>query len=170
MDISIRNEEPKDIKQVRKIVCAAFPSDAESKLVDLLRENGKAIISLVAINGDEILGHILFSPVTITPPTPPDRVKGIGLAPVAVRPDVQSQGIGSHLIREGLLRCKVAGFDYCVVLGDPNYYQRFGFERASKYNVQNEYGLDHEFMLIRFTDCHLSGLAQYAREFAELAL
>jgi putative acetyltransferase len=170
MDLTIRNEEAKDIEQVRQIVRAAFPSDAESKLVDLLRENGNGILSLVALNGDEIVGHILFSPVTITPPAPPDSVKGIGLAPVAVRPDVQSQGIGSQLIREGLLRCKVAGFDYCVVLGNPKYYHRFGFERASKYNVQNEYGLDHEFMLIRFTDCHLSGLAQYASEFAELAL
>src|SRR5687768_2307965 len=124
MDIKIRDEEANDIEQVRGIVQAAFPGDAESRLVDALRANGKEIISLVAVNGDEVLGYILFSPVTTTPPS---EAKGIGLAPVAVRPDSQSQGIGSRLIREGLRLCKERGFDYCVVLGSPDYYQRFGF-------------------------------------------
>jgi putative acetyltransferase len=68
MDFTIRNEEAMDIEQVRAILCAAFPTEAESKLVDLLRTNHKAIISLVAIaSGDQVLGHILFSPVA-TPP------------------------------------------------------------------------------------------------------
>ena len=82
MDIKIRDEEANDVEQVQGIVRAAFPGDAESKLVDALRENGKAIISLVAVNGDEVLGHILFSPVTTAPSS---EAKGIGLAPVAVR-------------------------------------------------------------------------------------
>jgi predicted N-acetyltransferase YhbS len=98
MGINIRNEEEKDIEQVRAIVRAAFPSEAESKLVDTLRANSKAIISLVAVNNNDVLGHILFSPVSTTPPS---EAGGVGLAPVAVRPDVQSQGIGSRLIREG---------------------------------------------------------------------
>ena len=163
MDITIRNEEAKDIPQVREIVRAAFPSDAESKLVDALRENGKAIVSLVAVNGNAVLGHILFSPVTTTPSS---EGKGIGLAPVAVRPDVQSQGIGSRLIREGLQACKDLGFDYCVVLGSPGYYQRFGFERASPLGIRNEYGVDHAFMVSRFSKRGVSGLVQYAAEFA----
>ena len=163
MDITIRDEEAKDIAQVRGIVRAAFPGYAESKLVDALRENGKAIVSLVALNGDEVLGHILFSPVTTAPPS---EGKGIGLAPVAVRPDVQSQGIGSRLIREGLQACKELGFDYCVVLGSPDYYQRFGFERASPLGIRNEYGVDHEFMVIRFAGRGVSGLIQYSSEFS----
>src|SRR5690349_16186753 len=119
MDITVRNEEEKDMEQVRAIARAAFPGDAESRLVDALRANGKAIISLVAAKGEEVLGHILFSPVTTTPSS---DARGIGLAPVAVRPDAQSQGIGSKLITEGLRLCKELGFEYCVVLGSPEYY------------------------------------------------
>ena len=163
MDITIRNEETKDIEQVREIVIAAFPTDAESRLVDALRTNGKAIISLVAVDGDDVLGHILFSPVATTPPS---EGKGLGLAPVAVRRDSQSQGIGSMLIREGLRLCKERGFDYCVVLGSPDYYQRFGFEWASPFGIRNEYGVDHEFMVIRFSDRGVAGTVEYAAEFS----
>jgi putative acetyltransferase len=138
-------------------------TDAESKLVDALRANGNAIISLVAVNGDEVLGHILFSPVSTTPPS---DAKGIGLAPVAVRPQVQSQGIGSQLIREGLRLGEELGYDYCVVLGGPKYYQRFGFEKASPFGIRNEYGVDDEFMIIRFSERGVAGLVQYAYEFA----
>jgi putative acetyltransferase len=162
MDINIRNEEAKDIDQVREVVRAAFPSDAESRLVDALRENGKAVISLVAASGDEILGHILFSPVRTTPPS---EEKGLGLAPVAVRLDVQSQGIGSKLIQEGLRLCQELGYDYCVVLGGPKYYQRFGFEKASTFGIRNEYGVDDEFMIIHFSDRSVAGLVQYVSEF-----
>ena len=163
MDIKIRNEEAKDIEQVREIVCAAFPTDAESRLVDALRASSKATISLVAAHRNEILGHILFSPVTTTPPS---DAKGIGLAPVAVRPDVQSQGIGSKLIRAGLRLVQELGFDYCVVLGGPEYYQRFGFERASNFDIRNEYGVDDEFMVTHFSTRRAAGLVQYASEFA----
>jgi putative acetyltransferase len=163
MEIKIRKEEAKDIPAVREIVSATFPTDAESKLVDALRENSKVKISLVAVNGEEVLGHILFSPVTTAPP---GNARGNGLAPVAVRPDVQSQGIGSKLIREGLRRCKELGFDYCVVLGDPEYYQRFGFERARPFGIRNEYGVDEEFMIMYFSERRAAGLVQYASEFA----
>ena len=98
-------------------------------------------------------GNLLFSPVTTSPP---GEAKGIGLAPVAVRPDVQSQGIGSKLIREGLRLCQELGDDYCVVPGAPKYYQRYGFERASNFGLQNEYRVDNEFMVIRFTKPGLS--------------
>lgn len=165
MDFKIRTEATKDIEQVRETVRAAFPTDAESKLVDALRKNGKAVISLVAAEGgDQVLGHVLFSPVSTTPPT---EAKGIGLAPVAVRPDAQSRGIGSGLIREGLRLGKELGYDYCVVLGDSKYYGRFGFEKASQFGLQNEYGADDEFMVIRFTQRAVApGLVRYAREFA----
>src|SRR5688572_6898112 len=99
MQIEIRSEEEKHIDAVREIVRAAFPTEAESKLVDALRANGKAVISLVAVNDEKVLGHILFSPVSTTPP---GEARGLGLAPVAVHPEVQSQGIGSQLISEGL--------------------------------------------------------------------
>lgn len=163
MDIEIRNEEEYDVERVREIVRAAFPTDAESRLVDALRANSKATISLVAVHRNEVVGHILFSPVSTTPPS---AAKGLGLAPVAVRPNMQSQGIGALLIREGLRRCKELGYDYCVVLGGPKYYQRFGFEKASRFDIRNEYGVDDEFMVLRFSDRPVVGVAEYAPEFA----
>jgi putative acetyltransferase len=163
MEFIIRNEESKDVEQVRAILRAAFPTAAESQLVDTLRASGKSVISLVAVHGEDVLGHILFSPVSTSPP---GDAKGLGLAPLAVRPDMQSHGIGSQLIQEALRECKLLGFDYCVVLGSPKYYQRFGFEKASNYDLQNEYGVDEEFMWVRFSDCDVRGLVQYAPEFA----
>lgn len=169
MDFTIRTETEADIEQVRAVVRAAFPTDAESRLVDVLRTNGKGLISLVAVCGETVLGHILFSPVSITP-APSSNAKGIGLAPVAVHPDCQSQGIGSALIRAGLHLGKAQGFDYCVVLGSPEYYRRFGLERASNFQIQNEYDVDEEFMLIRFSDRVVAGLVRYAPEFAALSV
>ena len=162
MNITIRNEETKDIEQVREILRATFPTDVESKLVDALRVNGNAIISLVAVNENHVLGHIMFSPVSTAPP---NEAKGIGLAPVVARPDVQSQGIGSQLICEGLRLCKDLEFDYCVVLGSPKYYGRFGFEKASISGLQNQYGAGEEFMVIHFSGRGVVGLVRYVPEF-----
>jgi putative acetyltransferase len=167
MNFTIRDEEEKDIEQVREIVKSAFPTEAESKLVDALRENGKAIISLVAANGDEVLGHILFSPVSTTPLS---DAEGIGLAPVAVKPAYQSQGMGSRLCHEGVQRCKELGYDYAVVLGSPEYYSRFGFQRASDFDLQNEYGVEDAFMVMYFTQNRAHGLVQYALEFSMYSL
>ena len=168
MEIDVRNEEIKDIEQVREIVRAAFSTAAESKLVDALRANGKAVISLVAVDGDRVLGHIMFSPVSTTPP---NNAKGIGLAPVAVHPDFQSRGVGSQLIHEGLRCCKELSYDYCVVLGNPKYYQRFGFQKASSFGAKNEYGVDDAFMLIHFDQqIALDALIRYVPEFSMFSL
>ena len=163
MDFIIRNEEEKDIQQVREIVRSTFPTEAESKLVDALRESGKAVISLVAVNNEEVLGHILFSPVSTTPPS---DAKGIGLAPVAVKPAFQSLGIGSQLCREGLRLCEKLAYDYAVVLGSPEYYGRFGFKKASDFDLQKEYGVDDEFMVIQFSSNMAHGHVKYAPEFS----
>lgn len=169
MSYYLRREEPVDFDQVRKLIQSAFPTAAESRLVDRLRANGNVVISLVAVNDntEEVLGHILFSPVSTTPPS---EGRGLGLAPVAVRSDAQTQGIGSKLIRDGLGICEELGSDYCVVLGAPEYYRRFGFEKASSFGLQNEYGVDEEFMVIRFSDRAPAGLVKYAPEFAMLSV
>lgn len=163
MDYIIREEQASDVEQVRFLLHAAFSTEAESNLVDALRANGKAVISLVAVCAEDVLGHILFSPVTTSPS---NNGKGIGLAPVAVLPGVQSRGIGTTLITTGLQCCQELGFDYCVVLSSPEYYQRFGFETASDYGLENEYGAGEEFMVIHFTDRTVRGLVRYAPEFA----
>lgn len=165
--MEIRAEDPGDIKQVREVLRSAFRTEAESRLVDALRASGQAVISLVAVRAGDVLGHILFSPVTTAPP---GEAKGLGLAPLAVRPAAQSQGIGSRLVQEGLRLCEETGYDFCVVLGDPRYYQRFGFEKASAFGIRNEYGLDEEFMIRRFSGRRVQGLVRYSPEFARFSV
>ena len=125
----IRDEIVSDIVAVRKVHELAFNSPSEALLVDLLRARGKATISLVAKDDGEILGHVLFSPVTIDPASP--GWNALGLAPVGVMHGRQSKGIGKDLIRQGLERCRSGGSMAVVVLGDPDYYTQFGFERTN---------------------------------------
>ncbi|WKZ38822.1 MAG: N-acetyltransferase [Anaerolineales bacterium] len=162
MNLIIRAETQEDYSTVEQIHRSAFRTDAESKVVNAIRANGNAVISLVAVKDDKVAGHILFSPVSTHPPTPE---KGLGLAPVAVLPEFHSQGIGSALIRAGLEKCRKLGYDYAVVLGGPKYYMRFGFEKASSFGLQNEYGVDDEFMVIKFKTLPVGGLVKYTLEF-----
>jgi putative acetyltransferase len=163
MKIIIRPELPKDYAAVETILVAAFQTDAESKVVNAIRENGNATISLVAVVDENVVGHILFSPAHTHPPTPE---KGLGLAPLAVMPAHQNQGIGSQLIRAGLEQCRELGYDYAVVLGGANYYMRFGFEKASAFGLQNEYGVDDDFMSFKFKALPAGGFVKYTPEFS----
>lgn len=162
MNITIRSETPADHKAVEKILLSTFRTDAESKVMNAIRKNGNAVISLVAVSDEKVVGHILFSLVTTHPLTPE---KGLGLAPVAVDPEYQSQGIGSKLIHAGLQICIDLQYDYAVVLGSPKYYMRFGFQKASSFGLQNEYGVDDEFMAIKFKSLPDGGLVKYTNEF-----
>ncbi|MBI5944421.1 MAG: N-acetyltransferase [Chloroflexi bacterium] len=164
MNISIQKELPEHNHAVHKILTTCFRTDAESKLVAMLRINDKVILSLVAVYNREVVGHVMFSPVTTSPSS---IIKGLGLAPLAVKPEYQKQGVGAQLVREGLSMCAELEYDYVVLLGDPNYYQRFGFSKASDFGIQNEYGVDNPFMVIKLTDCNLEkGLIKYCPEFS----
>ena len=165
----IRAESTSDIAAIRAVHRAAFPTPAEADLVDRLRTGGKATISLVAEDEGQIFGHILFSPVTIVSPTG-NLANGLGLAPLAVLPQRQSQGIGSRLTREGLDAGR-RGFSFVVVLGHPAYYRRFGFEQASQRGIDNEYAAGEAFMVLELQPGSLpaEGLAKYGAEFAETA-
>jgi len=127
--MEIREETSSDIDAIRSITRAAFisvehSSQTESAIVDALRNSGALSISLVAVESNEIVGHVAFSPITIE-----GENKGwFGLGPVSVRPDKQRKGIGANLIEDGLRRVSSMEAKGCVVLGDPNYYARFGFE------------------------------------------
>lgn len=166
--ITIRPERPGDSDAIHAVHRAAFPTDAEARLVDRLRADGAARVSLVAEVDGGIVGHIVFSPVSLASDS--GAVAGLGLAPVAVLPDHQRRGVGSALIREGLAACRDVGCDFVVLLGHPEYYPRFGFRRASEVGLSNEYGADEAFMVLELQEGTLpqgGGLVKYGRQFAE---
>ena len=127
--ITTRRETPADEDAIHALIEAAFrdmphSDGSEPQVVRRLRESGELVLSLVAENMDEaIIGHVAFSPVTIGDNTP----SWCALGPVSVIPLSQRVGIGSMLIEAGLAQIRIMGAKGCVVLGDPDYYGRFGF-------------------------------------------
>lgn len=128
----IRPETPEDILDISLILTAAFGSNAESQLVTALRKYS-TFQSLVAVMDSMVVGHIAFSPVNFADVSP--EILSYGLAPLAVIPEYQNQGIGTELVRAGLKLMEQAGANLIVVLGDPAYYSRFGFQAASIFNI-----------------------------------
>lgn len=129
MKMKIRDEKKQDVKAIYELTKAAFaPIDmsdgSEPDIIDRLRKDGDLTVSLVALKGNEIVGHIAFSPVTISD----QRGYWFGLGPISVQPSQQRAGIGRQLIESGLERIRSLGADGCVLLGDPSYYGRFGFQ------------------------------------------
>ena len=121
-------ERPGDQPAIRAVTLAAFTGhphsqQTEAVIVDALRRAGALAVSLVAVEGGELVGHIAFSPVTIDG----SNSGWFGLGPVSVTPQHQGRGIGSRLISDGLAHLKAQGANGCVVVGDPGYYRRFGF-------------------------------------------
>jgi putative acetyltransferase len=165
--VVIRQEKPEDIAAIRHVNEQAFGRPAEADLVDALRTRGKVTLSLVAVQDDRVVGHILFSPVMIE--SEGKVFAAVGLAPMAVLPELQRQGIGSLLVKRGLELCREAGHECVVVLGHPEYYPRFGFVPASKYGIKCEYDVpDAVFMAIELREGALqgrAGTAKYQPEF-----
>jgi len=133
----IRDEQERDAAAIRAITLAAFANmpysqQTEAAIVEALHAAGALAVSLVAVEGDDVVGHVAFSPVTINAAAAPGRY---GVGPLSVRPDRQRSGIGSALMREGIARLQALGAKGCVVLGDPAYYERFGFRAKSGLTV-----------------------------------
>jgi putative acetyltransferase len=164
----VRLERADDIHAIRAVNLEAFETSLEADLVDALRERAKLILSLVADEDGAIVGHILFSPVSL-PGGAETRI--VGLAPMAVLQARQRQGIGSALVREGLERCREMGYDAVVVLGHPAYYPRFGFLPASRFGIGCEYDVpDEVFMALELVPGALrgkSGTIRYHPAFAD---
>jgi putative acetyltransferase len=167
---AIRKENAADIPAIRQVNERAFEQPTEASLVDALRANGKASISLVAESEGLIVGHILFSPVTLEPAM--KELIAVGLAPMAVLPEFQNQGIGSLLVRAGLEECRKQGCDFVAVLEHPTYYPRFGFVPSINFNIKSEYDVpDEVFMLLELKEGALSGcsgIVKYQPEFNEV--
>jgi putative acetyltransferase len=169
--IPVRDETALDLDAVRTINRAAFGRAGEADLVDALRRQARPCLSLVAELDAAVIGHIMFSPVTLDPPeNAPADARLMGIGPMAVLPPHQRRGVGSALVRTGLDRCRALGVAAVVVLGHPAFYPRFGFAPASRAGIGCEYDApDEAFMLLALRPGALRGTRGVARYHAAFA-
>ena len=165
--IEIREERRDDMAAIREVNKRAFGQDQEANIVDALRANEAVLLSLVATLNDEVVGHIIYSPITVG-----DKVTGAALGPMAVLPEHQRDGIGGKLIEEGTRKLKEAGHPFIIVLGHATYYPRFGFKPATTFGIKCEWDVpDDVFMLLVLDQSKMqdvSGLAKYRHEFSSV--
>lgn len=163
----IKSENNEDFEAIRRVNRSAFGRDDEGRLIDVLREKGAVICSLVAVEEGEVVGHVLFSPATLFDEEDATPIAGLG--PVAVLPDYQRRGIGDALIRAGLEVCRRDGFGAAVVLGHPSYYPRFGFRPSQPLGIRWEHDAPEEaFMVMELEPGALAGrrgVIRYQPEF-----
>jgi putative acetyltransferase len=163
--MKIRLEAPQDISAIEKITIAAFDGkpysdQTEHLIIDRLRKARALSVSLVAEMDEKVVGHVAFSVVTINGAD----IGWYGLGPVSVSPELQKQGIGSKLIREGLALIREKGAKGCVLEGDPAYYQRFGFKAYSGLFYEGTPDQEY-FMALPFYDEVPQGKVEFHRVF-----
>jgi putative acetyltransferase len=167
--VIVRPEQERDQSTVHSVTSSAFGTEAEADLVDVLRVEAQGVVSLVAELAGVVVGHIMFSPVSLSG-CPALAVMGLG--PMSVAPAHRRIGIGTALVREGLVRCRQEGAVAVVVLGHPGYYPRFGFSPASRFGIDSEYDVpDNVFMAIELAPGALDGTTgriRYHLAFAKL--
>lgn len=164
----IRSEQEEDRPAVHAVNTAAFGREDEAELVDTLRRQAHPLISLVALEDNSVVGHIMFTPLSLTDYHP----LLLGLAPMAVVPFRQRTGIGSALVRTGLDACRRLGAHAVFVLGHPEFYPRFGFSPAADFGITCEYDVPHDtFMAIELAPDALraaSGTVSYHAAFRDV--
>jgi len=167
-EIIVCKENVTEIQQIWDVNSAAFETNGEADLVNRLRNCGVDFISLVAKLEEEIVGHILLTEVELLN----SDIKIAGLAPMAVKPNYQNNGIGSVLVKQGLKECITNGYKAVVVLGHPNYYPKFGFEPSVNFGIKSEYDVPDEVFMVKELDknslLELSGIVKYHEEFNKL--
>lgn len=164
---TIRLERPEDAAGVRAVNEAAFGQSTEAELVEMLCRDCSDALSLVA-EDHGIVGHILFTPAMVE--APGHCVIGVGLAPMAVLPERQGEGIGSDLVRQGIALLRKRHYPFVIVLGHPEYYPRFGFERASAHGLKSQWkGIRDEAFMVLILDDEVmkgvTGVASFRDEF-----
>ncbi|PGL42534.1 GNAT family N-acetyltransferase [Bacillus cereus] len=173
--VTIRQEQKNDYRKTEEVVQQAFLNEEfsdkkEHELVKRIRECDAFIpeLSLVAVD-EEIVGHILLSKITIEQDG--TSVESLALAPVSVARGHQKKGIGGKLIGAALEKAKELGYGSVVVLGHPEYYSKFGFEKASNWNIKAPCEVpDEVFMVMELRENALQGvegIVQYSSAFAE---
>jgi putative acetyltransferase len=160
----IREALPSDYAATRAVLRHAFPADEEADLVEQLRADGDVLVELVAASDTTLQGHILYSPLAIE--RDGATIHAAALAPVAVLPAFQNQGIGGELIRAGNARCAELGLEAIVVLGHADYYPRFGFSARTAESLQAPFSGLH-FMALELKPGVLKdgGKVRYAKAF-----
>jgi putative acetyltransferase len=144
---TIRRETSDDVSAIHAVVRAAFGRPNEANLVAALRRADALPVSAIAVLGDRLIGHMAFSHITIG-----EELSGLALAPVAVQPECQRQGIGTALVRWGLDEIRSLGHRIVIVLGSPAYYGRFGFMPASQFGIVCPFPVSAEdFMLLELS-------------------
>ncbi len=170
--LEIRPETPSDWGAISEVNWLAFGRENEARLVEALRQSGDfdSRLSLIAVKGDRAIAHLLFSGIIIQ--TPGGEVDALALAPVAVRPEFQNQGIGSQLVRQGLQDCRSLGHKIVIVVGHPDYYARFGFSPARVLGLEVPFPVpDKAFMVLELMPGALEGVkgtVKYPPAFAEV--
>ena len=164
--VTIRPERPEDYDAARAVSDAAFGAGSpEGGLVDALRDEGAHVpeLCLVALDGDDLVGHIVFSRARLA-----SGHEVLALAPMAVVPDRQRAGIGSRLVREATERARATGYPLIVVLGHPEYYPRFGFEPAADHRIEAPWEVPPEAWMVLplpAYDARARGVVTYAHAF-----
>jgi putative acetyltransferase len=157
-----------DTAAIGTLVADVFGNGAEARLIERLRDQGRIVVSLVAVEDRRIVGNVVFSHLSIA--TDSSTIEAAALAPLAVSRDCRRLGIGAALVREGLRVCKAHGKDVVLVLGDPAYYVRFGFSAERAKAVASKYS-GPSFMALELTPgvlTHTSGTVTYPSAFEEV--
>lgn len=158
----IRAAVPADRDAIRTVEEAAFGRPDEAALAEALVAAGDEVLELVAIAGDEIVGHVLFSRLMVE--TPQARFACVALGPLAVAPPMQRRGIGAALVNEGHRRLRAAGERLSVVLGDPAYYGRFGYDHARAAGFESDYQ-GEALQALAWGEAPATGMLAYAPAF-----
>jgi putative acetyltransferase len=154
--MTVRPETSADHEAIRHVNRLAFGQDDEARLVDALRNGGYVRLSLVAEQGGQVVGHILFSDLPII--TEAGTVSALALAPMAVLPEFQNQGIGSAMVRIGLDECRRQGHQIVVVLGHPHFYPRFGFSPKLAEHLDSPFPGGATFMALELVPGAMDGV------------
>lgn len=170
--IIIRLETLEDYTAISEVNKLAFGQKNEARLVKNIRQtaNFNPKLSLVAIKDKKVVGHILFSPITIQSQN--GNIPALALAPLAICPEFQNQGIGSQLVKQGLQECQRLGHKVVIVMGHPTYYTRFGFSSATAKGLEAPFPVpDEAFMILELvpgTLNSISGMVKYPPVFDEV--